>query len=194
MAFRVEIAGSLATGKTTLCQTLERQFTRVVYEELSGNPYLDKVRHDPDKYALPCQQWFVDNKVNAIRQAINDNPDGRIISDFSLLLDRVYVSHYLAHRPDWVAALYQQLEEGVRDIGQPDVILYLTCPPDEIVNRIKKRGRDFEQHLTAEFARAINAGVQTEISNIPAHTGPRIIEIDTTMMRKPGFKMPDLFA
>lgn len=193
MVYRVEIAGTLATGKTTLCQKLQSQFTHTVYEELSGNPYLDKVRFNPEKYALPCQQWFVENKVNAIRAAVNDNAHGTIISDFSPLLDRVYIAHYLAHRPEWVEQLHQQVADGIQDIGEPDVIVYLTCPPDEIINRIKKRGRDFEQALTVDFTRAINNMVRAEIDSIPAN-GPRIVEIDTTKMRKPGFSMPNILA
>lgn len=191
MVFRVEIAGSLATGKTTLCKQLQDQFSVVVPEELDGNPYLDKVKEDPERYALPCQEWFVDNKVNALRRAVENNPNASIISDFSLLADKAYVEHYLHDKPEWRKQLFARLDRGIATIGQPDVLVYLTCPPDEIITRIKSRGRGFEQSLTADFAAAINTLVQKHIDSVPA-SGPWIVEIDTTMMRKPGFVLPAL--
>lgn len=178
MVFRVEIAGSLATGKSTLCKQLQDKFPVMVYEELDGNPYLDKVKTDPEQYALPCQEWFVDNKVNALRRAVEDNPDSCILSDFSLLADKAYVSHYLQDKPAWREQLFARLDRGIAAIGQPDVIVYLTCPPEEIIRRIKSRGRGFEQSLTVEFAAAINNLVQEQIDAAPK-PGPRIMKIDT---------------
>lgn len=192
MTFRIEIAGSLATGKTTLCKQLANQFSAVVYEELAGNPYLDKVKEDPEQYALPCQEWFVDNKVNALRRAVENNPDdATIISDFSLIADKAYVEHYLHDKPKMVETLFARLDRGIATIGQPDVIIYLTCPADEIINRVKSRGRDFEQSLTVDFATAINHLVQKHVNTVP-QPGPRIVEIDTTQMNKPGFVLPSL--
>ena len=43
------------------------------------------------------------------------------------------------------------------DIPKPDLIIYLQAPINTLIKRIKKRGRDFEKYIDAEYLERLNA-------------------------------------
>lgn len=43
------------------------------------------------------------------------------------------------------------IDSMYKTYGNPDLVIHLRCDTDELLKRIKKRGRDFEQGHTAEF-------------------------------------------
>lgn len=160
---RIEIAGALATGKSTLAALLRDTGIQTVHEDLSTNPYLDLRVEDPEKYDYLCQQQFVDDKIASIRNAMAAY--GSFVADYSLAAERAYVSFYCAHRPDWVDLLVGRLDAAEEALGLPQTIVHLECAPEVQLERIRARGRDFEQGHDVAFVADINARVAARVDD-----------------------------
>ncbi|NTF17226.1 deoxynucleoside kinase [Agrobacterium rubi] len=161
---RIEIAGALSCGKSTLAGMLEKAGVKIVREDLSTNPYLDLRVEDPEKYDFPCQRQFVLDKIASLAKAeLEGTP---YVCDFSIAAERAYVSHYSERRADWLDPLFALLDRSEAEMGLPDLVVYLRCSPLEQLNRIRLRGREFEQGHDLSFVSGINDLVDTHVGNL----------------------------
>jgi deoxyadenosine/deoxycytidine kinase len=176
---RIEIAGALSCGKSTLAGKLASLGHKIVYEDLSTNPYLDLRVQDPEKYDFLCQQQFVLDKIASLQAAEADGAP--YFTDFSIAAERAYVSHYVSHRPDWISELTALLDRSETEQGLPDLVIHLQCSPEEQLERIRRRGRDFEQGHDAAFITNINDRVDTQVSRV-AGLGVRVAAYRTDIL------------
>jgi deoxyadenosine/deoxycytidine kinase len=158
---RIEIAGALSCGKSTLAGKLAKDGHLVVYEDLTTNPFLDLRVVDPEKYDFLCQQQFVLDKIASLKAATATGKPH--IADFSIAAERAYVSHYVSHRPDWIGSLMGLMDKSETDLGLPDLVIHLKCAPEAQLERIRKRGRDFEQGHDVPFIANINERVDRQV-------------------------------
>jgi deoxyadenosine/deoxycytidine kinase len=161
---RIEIAGALSCGKSTLAGKLAKDGHLVVYEDLTTNPYLDLRVVDPEKYDFLCQQQFVLDKIASLKAATEAGYPH--ITDFSIAAERAYVSHYVSHRPDWIGSLMSLMDQSETDLGLPDLVIHLKCAPEAQLDRIRKRGRDFEQGHDVPFIANINDRVDHQVARV----------------------------
>lgn len=161
---RIEIAGALSCGKSTLAGKLASLGHKIVYEDLSTNPYLDLRVQDPEKYDFLCQQQFVLDKIASLQAAEADGAP--YFTDFSIAAERAYVSHYVSHRPDWISELTALLDRSESEQGLPDLVIHLQCSPGEQLERIRRRGRDFEQGHDVAFITNINDRVDAQVRRV----------------------------
>lgn len=186
---RIEVAGALAVGKSTLCKKLELHGFHVVYEDLSANPYLELRKQDPEKYGFLAQQSFVDEKLKAIKAAV-DAGFPRVVVDFCMAIEMAYAEYYVSDRPEWLARLERQVEQGLRDFGQPDLIVHLHCPPELQLARIKARGRGFEQGHDLEFVRTISGMVRERV-DLAESMGVEVVHVDSSALNDP-YRIPSV--
>lgn len=161
---RIEIAGALSCGKSTLAGKLAKDGHLVVYEDLTTNPYLDLRVVDPEQYDFLCQQQFVLDKIACLKAATEAGKPH--ITDFSIAAERAYVSHYVSHRPDWIGSLMNLMDQSETDLGLPDLVIHLKCAPEAQLDRIRKRGRDFEQGHDVTFIANINDRVDHQVARV----------------------------
>jgi deoxyadenosine/deoxycytidine kinase len=161
---RVEIAGALSCGKSTLARKLASDGHHIVYEDLTTNPYLDLRVEDPEKYDFLCQRQFVVDKITSLEMAMTEGKP--YIVDFSIAAERAYVSHYVSHRPDWIGTLMALMDRSEEKLGLPDLVIYLQCAPEAQLTRIRNRGRDFEQGHDIPFIANINELVDRQVMRI----------------------------
>lgn len=161
---RIEIAGALSCGKSTLAGILAAKGHKIVYEDLSTNPYLGLRVEDPEKYDFLCQRQFVLDKIASLEAA--EGAGVPYFTDFSLAAERAYVSHYVSDRPDWIAELFLILERSEAVQGLPNLIVHLECSPEAQLERIRIRGREFEQGHDLAFIRNINARIEEQVRRV----------------------------
>lgn len=160
---RIEIAGALSCGKSTLAGKLAADGHLIVYEDLTTNPYLDLRVKEPEKYDFLCQQQFVLDKIASLTAATEAGSP--FISDFSIAAERAYVSHYVS-RPDWVGSLMSLMDRSEEGLGLPDLVVHLQCAPQAQLERIRRRGRDFEQGHDIPFIAEINEKVDFQVGRL----------------------------
>lgn len=164
----VAIAGNIGVGKSTLvtmlCQRLESQ---PFYEPVSENPYLADFYADMTAWSFHSQVFFLTRRLRA-HYELAQHP-GSVVQDRSVYEDAEIFAHnlflqgYLRGRDyDTYRELY---ETAVQLLPPPDLLVYLRASVPTLVNRISRRGRDFERSITPEYLQGLNDLYEEWISN-----------------------------
>lgn len=171
---RIEIIGGLGVGKTTLCAGLTRLGFRCVGEDLSQNQYLSLAYQDPASFGVYSQISFVLSNHFIFKQ--NTHPGAVSIFDYSVINDRSYATLFLneAER-EMVLNLIDGMQEKE---GRADLYLYLTCPAEVQMERIRFRNRAHEGGITQDFVERLD-GMLRHYTAQASDSGARVMTIDT---------------
>ncbi len=153
----IAVEGPIGVGKTSLARALSRQMSaRLVLEEVDGNPFLSRFYEDPDKFALPVQLYFLLTRYNQQRElAQQDLFAQATVSDYLFAKDRIFASLNLA--PDEMTLydnVYRLLDARM---AKPDLVVYIRANVDVLAARLRKRNRDFEQHISLGYLERVSA-------------------------------------
>jgi deoxyguanosine kinase len=146
----IAIEGPIGVGKTSLARELARVTGgRLILEDV-GNPFLPRFYREPDKYAFPAQIYFLLTRFNQQRElAQQDLFAQRTVADYLFAKDRIFAALNLA--PDQLA-LYEQIYRLLQArMAQPDLVIYLNARVEVLVERLRRRNRDFERYLSVEY-------------------------------------------
>lgn len=144
---RIEICGGIAAGKTSLAQILEKEGFIAVYERFEDNPFLSKFYTDSEEdNILETEMVFTLLHYNWIKRK---KKEGKIVCDYSLFQDYCYAVTNLKNEEIIVFEnLYDYL---MKKILPADLIIYLKCNVDCLLQRIKERNRKMEQNISREY-------------------------------------------
>jgi len=149
----IAIEGVLGAGKTTFAKRLAKDLSaRLVLEEVDNNPFLANFYKDMKAFALQTQLFFLLNRAKQqepLKQM--DLFEGKIVADYLIEKDRIFAYITLDENE---LALYEKIFPIVVDeqkILKPDMVVYLQASTDVLIDRIKKRGRDFEKHISKDY-------------------------------------------
>ena len=145
---RVEVAGCIASGKTTFVKALAGHRLNPVYEDHSVNPFWEAFFSDPSAYTFETEITFLLQHYHFAKVARSE-PQGVIILDHSFELDMAYAEVGLrGTRKEIFKSIYQEVQ---RELGYPSVLVFLTCGVEEAARRIRARARPLEMELPLEF-------------------------------------------
>ena len=147
----IVVEGPIGVGKTSLAQRLADTFgTELLLEGAHENPFLERFYQDPQRAALPTQLFFLFQRaqqVQDMRQADMFTPVR--VADFLMEKDRLFAQTTL---DDDELTLYEQAYRHLAiDAPRPDLVIYLQAPVDVLLERIRKRDRDYERHIDADY-------------------------------------------
>jgi deoxyguanosine kinase len=141
----IAVEGPIGVGKTTLATALE---------EVEENPFLASFYQDPKKYAFQTQLFFLLSRFQQQQQLYQHELFSQVsVADYLFAKDRIFAA--LTLDPNELA-LYERVWElmGTR-VVKPDLVVYLQARLDVLLARIRRRGRDFEQHFDAGYLDAL---------------------------------------
>lgn len=148
----IVIEGPIGAGKTSLARVLSEHLqSRLILEEAEENPFLPKFYRDMRRYALPTQLFFLFQRSEQIRGLAQDElfSNQITVSDFMLDKDVLFAQLTLA---DDEYYLYQQIYQKLQPkVAQPDLLIYLQAPPEVLIERVKKRGLEFERNISEAY-------------------------------------------
>jgi 2-amino-4-hydroxy-6-hydroxymethyldihydropteridine diphosphokinase len=153
------IEGNIGSGKTSLSQMISEDFNaKLILERFKDNAFLPKFYEDQKRYAFPLEMSFLADR----HQQIADD-----IAQFDLFTDFV-VSDYDVHKSLIFAKVTLEAEEFslykkifnvmYSEIPKPDLYVYLYQSTEQLLENIKKRGRDYEQNIAPDYLEQINTG------------------------------------
>jgi deoxyguanosine kinase len=153
----VAIEGPIGVGKTSLAQALGLRIgARIVLEDTDSNPFIARFYQDPEKYAFPVQLYFLLTRYNQQRQlAQQDLFAQATVTDYLLAKDRIFARLNLD--PDELV-LYEgvyRLLDG--QLAKPDLVVYLRARVEVLAERVRKRNRTFERHISLEYLERVAA-------------------------------------
>lgn len=170
------VDGPIGAGKTTIAAALARHHDCVqhVVADYSSVP-LDEFYRDPQAMAFATEMAFTRIHAQMLQQA---DLAGTVVVDFSLERDLAFGLVTLADQPD---ALQEWLAEWRllrRQTPPTDAVLLLECPTPELLERIRQRGRPFEQSVDAAYLEQLKASSAAVYSE---HPPSQLVRLDSTM-------------
>jgi len=160
---RIEICGGIASGKTTLAHALEEYGFTVVYERIGDNPFLNDfyTKKDVDN-TFETEITFTLLHYNWIKSSLDSE---NVVCDYSLFQDFCYGLNNL-NRNDWEA--YRKIYTYLLQIIPPfDMLIYLKCSTDCLMERIRLRNREMEQVISKDYLENNISVIEDQLSQIP---------------------------
>jgi len=152
----IVVEGVIGVGKTSLTKLLStRTNGRLNLEVVEENPFLSSFYTDRSAYAFQTQIFFL---LSRFRQQQNlfqhDMFSATLISDYLFAKDRIFANLNLS---DDELALYNQLA-GILEqrVLKPDLVIYLQARTEILQQRIRWRGRAYEQDMDGGYLNALN--------------------------------------
>lgn len=151
----IAIEGVIGVGKTTLVTLLAREYNaKAILEDVEGNPFLHAFYEDPERYAFPTQIFFLLSRYKELQNLTNRELfTKRIVSDYIFDKDKIFAYINLEKRE---RILYDKIHNLLhKDIVTPNFIIYLQANLDTIMERIRKRGRNYERSISEEYIKLL---------------------------------------
>lgn len=147
----IVVEGPIGVGKTALARRLADSLAAdLVLEENDENPFLERFYTEGRSAALQAQMFFLFSRarqMEALRQ-----PDlfaSVRVSDYLFAKDRMFAELNLDRQE---LLLYEQLAQQLSiEAPVPDLVVYLQAPVDTLVERIRRRGRDYERNIDLAY-------------------------------------------
>lgn len=146
------LAGTIGAGKSSLTEMLAKELgTEAFYESVDDNKVLPLFYKDPQKYAFLLQIYFLNKRFDSIKQALSNNNNvlDRSIYEDSLLF---HLNADLGRATETEVEVYDSLLENMmQEINiltfkkKPDLLIHISVSFEKMLERIQKRGREFEQ-------------------------------------------------
>lgn len=152
----VAIEGVIGVGKTTLASLLSKKWSaHLKLEIVEENPFLAQFYADMRGYAFQTQLFFLlsrHKQQSELKQY--DLFMEKVVSDYMFAKDRIFANITL---DDNELALYKRLADLLeREVPKPDIVVYLQASVETLMERIRKRGREFERDMSREYIETLN--------------------------------------
>jgi deoxyadenosine/deoxycytidine kinase len=155
----VVVAGNIGSGKTTLTKKLsERLGWKPHFESVQDNPYLADFYKDMARWSFPLQVYFLNHRFNT-HQLIEKLPassiqDRSIYEDANIFARSLYDQGKLDKRDyDNYRQLYDSMTQF---LNPPTLMIFLRRSVPKLMERIKQRGRHYEQSIPVEYLTSLN--------------------------------------
>ena len=147
----IVVEGPIGVGKTRLARRLAARLSAdVLLEQPAENPFLARFYQDMPRYALPTQLFFLFQRLRQIEPLAQADLFARAtVSDFLLDKDPLFARITLSGDE---LALYRRIFEALRPQSPaPDLVVYLQAQPGTLIERVRRRGVDFERSISEEY-------------------------------------------
>jgi deoxyadenosine/deoxycytidine kinase len=155
----IAVAGNIGVGKSTLVSLLTKPLgCKPLYEPVVENPYLANFYQDMAAWGFHSQVFFLGQRLK-IHYQVQHSTDS-IIMDRSIYEDAEIFACNLHKRQiinardfDTYWTLYQAMADF---LTPPDLLIYLRASVPTLLERIAKRGREYEMNISAEYLMQLN--------------------------------------
>lgn len=162
------VAGNIGSGKTSLTERIgEKLGWKTAYESVSDNPYLPDFYADMKAWSFHLQVFFLGHRAQQHLELYEDPRSAiidRSIYEDAYIFARALRSMGNINERDYKT--YQQVFNLVtRNLPPPSLLIYLKAPVEVLVNRIKRRGREIETSISADYLTLLDSFYTEWIAN-----------------------------
>ena len=147
----IVVEGPIGVGKTSLAQRLADHIgADILLEKPQDNPFLERFYQDPQRHAMSTQLFFLFQRINEVRdQAQMDLFRTRTVSDYLFDKDALFARLNLSEDE---YKLYQNIYRSLAPKAPiPDLVIYLQATTSTLIDRVRRRGRDYERSVTDDY-------------------------------------------
>jgi deoxyadenosine/deoxycytidine kinase len=152
----IAIEGPIGVGKSSLAKILAQKYaSRLVKEEVEGNPFLERFYENPRKFAFQTQLFFLLSRYRQQRElAQGDLFEAGLVCDYTLAKDKIFA---LINLEDDEISLYESIYKLlVSTLPKPDLVIYLQARPEVLLSRVRKRGIAYERNISLDYLRTLS--------------------------------------
>ena len=174
----VAIAGNIGAGKTTLTKSLAKHYKwEAQLEDVVDNPYLDDFYNQMERWSFNLQVYFLKSRFEQLLSFRENNKT--VIQDRTIYED----AHIFAPNLNAMGLMnqrdfnnYKGIFELIESLIQgPDLLIYLRSSIPNLVNKIHKRGREYESSISIDYLSRLNERYEAWISS---YDSSKLIIID----------------
>ncbi|MBT4826060.1 MAG: deoxynucleoside kinase [Bacteroidetes bacterium] len=163
----VAVAGNIGAGKTSLVELLSKHYGwDAHFEDIIDNPYLDDFYNHMERWSFNLQIYFLNSRFRQLKNFKASNKD--FIQDRTIYEDaRIFAPNLhamgLMNQRDFnnYQSLFGLMESMVEG---PDMLIYLRSSIPNLVHKIHKRGREYENSISIEYLSRLNERYEAWIS------------------------------
>jgi len=150
----IVVAGNIGAGKTSLTERIGvRLGWRTDYESVADNPYLPDFYADMHAWAFHLQIYFLGHRAEQYLTAVRD-PRSAIL-DRSIYEDAYIFARALLHMGNMAErdylAYYHLFDLVMGSLPPPNLLIYLKCPVEVLLERIHRRARNIETGISSDY-------------------------------------------
>ena len=174
----IAIAGNIGAGKTSLTELLAKHYNwEPHYEDVIDNPYLDDFYNHMERWSFNLQVYFLKSRFEQLLSFRENNKT--VIQDRTIYED----AHIFAPNLNAMGLMNQRDFNNYKGIFElmesliqgPDILIYLRSSIPNLVNRIHKRGREYESSISIDYLSRLNERYEAWISS---YDSSKLIIID----------------
>ncbi len=162
------IEGNIGAGKTSLATKISEDFNaKLILERFAENPFLPNFYRDQNRYAFPLEMSFLADRYQQYTDDTNqfDLFKNFMVSDYDIFKSLIFAKVTL-QKDEF--ALYRKIFNFMyKEVKKPKIYVYLYQTTERLLDQIKKRGRDYEQSINAQYLDNINRGYLDFLKTYP---------------------------
>ena len=177
MKFRhIAVEGAIGVGKTSLVDLLASRFDALKVLEQTENPFLEDFYLDKQGAAFQAQLFFLMNRYQQQKELTQGDLFNQVtLSDYIFAKDKIFA--YL-NLDDSELLIYEKLYALLeQNIPRPDLVIYLQASEKVLLERIRRRSRDFEVGISERYIAELNRAYNYFFFH---YTATPLLVIDTT--------------
>ncbi len=151
----IAVEGPIGVGKSSLVDGLASRFNAVKVLEKIDNPFLRAFYEEKPGAAFQAQLFFLLNRFVQQRDlSQTDLFQQTTLCDYLFAKDKIFA--YLT-LDDSELMIYERLYGLLSaEIPRPDLVIYLQASTEVLLERIRKRRRDFEAEIAPKYIEDLN--------------------------------------
>lgn len=156
---KIIFEGSVGSGKTTLATKISQKLNIKLYEELiNPNTYklLEDFYADQKRWSFALQIHFLNERFKMVKDLQNKNNG---ILDRSIFGDRIFAELLYEDNKMTIEeyTTYKTLLDNMLEhVSNPDILVYIDCDLDTLVERINIRNREMELNVPKNYWDRLN--------------------------------------
>ena len=181
---RIVVEGVVGAGKTTFINCVSRWLKLEPFYELTDQKLVDILENfykDPQRWGFQLQIYFLTKRFQQMKLACKK---GNVIMDRSIHCDHIF-PNVLLKRGEMDAleySIYKELhDELIELVPYPELMIYLKCSVEVAIDRIKKRGRQWELEIDENYWQTMNEEYESFFAN---YDSSALLVIDTEKVDK----------
>ena len=161
------VAGNIGAGKTSLAELLSKHYGwEAHFEDVIDNPYLDDFYNHMERWSFNLQIYFLNSRFRQLNGFKNSNKhfiqDRTIYEDAHIFAPNLHAMGLMNQRDfNNYQSLFGLMESVV---DGPDILIYLRSSIPNLVHKIHKRGREYENSISIEYLSRLNERYEAWIS------------------------------
>jgi len=151
----IAVEGPIGVGKTSFVELLAKRFDAYRVLEKVDNPFLQGFYQDKPGAAFQTQLFFLLSRYRQLQELSQRDLFHQItLADYIFPKDKIFA--YL-NLDDSELLIYDKLYAMLEpQVPQADLVIFLQAETRTLIERIKRRRRDYEQEISEAYVNEVN--------------------------------------